>query len=177
MQSTQKAKKPLKRELLEWAFTLLAAVTIALLIRATVFALFIVDGPSMESTLHNREVMFTTKYDYLLGAPNRFDVVICRYPNRSENFVKRIVGLPGDTVSVRDGYLYVNGERCEEAYLDKQMLYTMEEYLVPEDSYFVLGDNRNNSNDSHLIGPITRDQIVSHVRAVVFPFNQIRSIE
>lgn len=173
---TIKARKSVRRELLEWGAALLAAVLAALFIRSFVFEPYAVEGHSMESTLHDREVMFTTKFDYILGAPERFDVVICRYPGRTEHFVKRVVGLPGDVVSIKDGYLYVNGEKMPEAYLDERMGYSFDAYTVPEDRYFVLGDNRNASNDSHLIGPIEREQIVSHVRAVLFPLKQIRGI-
>ena len=105
----KKEKKDPKREVLEWVLTLGCAVALALLIRAFVFEPFVVKGDSMNDTLANAEVMFATKYDYLLGDPRRFDVVICHYPDRDENFVKRVVGVPGDTVAVRDGYLYVNG--------------------------------------------------------------------
>lgn len=173
----EKPKKSLKRELLEWAITLGCAVALALLIRALVFEPFVVKGDSMNDTLINGEVMFTTKFDYLLGEPQRFNVVICRYPNRDENFVKRIVGVPGDTVAVRDGYLYVNGERQEEPYIAHRPNYTMEEYTVQPGEFFVLGDNRASSNDSHLVGPLKREQIVSHVRAVFFPFGKTRGIQ
>ena len=177
METETKKKKSLKRELLEWAVCLLAAVAIALPIRAFVFEPYKVEGRSMEATLHDAEIMFTTKFDYLFSEPNRFDVVICNYDGRSEHFVKRIVGLPGDRVAVTDGYLYVNGEKHEEAYLSDLIHYTLAETLVPDNAYFVLGDNRNNSNDSHILGPLRRDQIISHVRAVLFPFNQIRGIQ
>ena len=173
----EKPKKSLKRELVEWAITLGCAVALALLIRAFVFEPFVVKGDSMNDTLVNAEVMFTTKFDYLLGDPQRFDVVICRYPNRNENFVKRVVGVPGDTVAVREGYLYVNGERCEEEYIVHRPNYTREAYTVQPGEFYVLGDNRSNSNDSHLIGPLKRDQIVAHVRAVLFPFGSIRGIQ
>jgi len=141
-----------------------------------VFEPFVVKGDSMNNTLVNAEVMFTTKFDYLLGEPRRFDVVICRYPNRDDNFVKRVVGVPGDTVAVRDGFLYVNGELQEEPYITHRPNYTMAEYTVQDGEYFVLGDNRSSSNDSHLIGPLKREQIVSHVRAVFFPFGSIRGV-
>ena len=172
----EKQKKGWKRELLEWGICLLGAVVIALPVRAFVFEPYKVEGRSMETTLYNAEVMFTTKFDYLFSGPNRFDVVICNYEGRTEHFVKRVVGLPGDTVAIRDGYLYVNGEKHEETYLSQLIAYNMDETTVPENEYFVLGDNRNNSNDSHILGPLKRNQIVSHVRAVLFPFNQIRSI-
>ncbi len=172
-----KPKKSLKRELLEWALTLISAVAIALVIRAVLFEPFVVKGNSMNDTLANGEVMFATKYDYLLGEPQRFDVVICRYPNRDENFVKRIVGLPGDVVAVRDGYLFVNGERFEEEYIVHRPNYTYDEYTVGPGEYFVLGDNRSNSNDSHYVGTLSRKQIVAHVRSVLLPLGKIRGIE
>jgi len=176
---TKKEKPPKgwRREALEWAITLGCAVVLALLIRAFVFEPFVVKGDSMNDTLVNAEVMFTTKFEYLLGEPQRFDVVICRYPNRDENFVKRIVGVPGDTVSVRGGFLYVNGEMQAEPYIVHRPNYAMAAYTVQPGEFFVLGDNRANSNDSHLVGPLKREQIVSHVRAVLFPFGNIRGIQ
>ena len=132
----------------------------------------------MYGTLVDGEIMLVTKPEYLLGDPQRFDVVICHYPNRGNtNFVKRVVGLPGDTVAVKDGYLYVNGEKYEEEYLVNRPNYTLADYVVPEGMYFVLGDNRSNSNDRHLIGPISRDMIIGHVRQVVFPFSGWRAVE
>ena len=198
-----KKKKTLAREILEWVLTITAAVVIALPIRAFAFEMVRVDGVSMDSTLSNGEIMFVSKFDYATtwlsfpwqddeakeqaarittgGNPQRFDVVICRYPGRGDtNFVKRVVGLPGDTVEVRDGYLYVNGERCEEPYiLDEYRggrLNTFGPYEVPEGEYFVMGDHRNNSNDSRSQGSIPRDMIIGHVRTVVYPFSGIRGI-
>ena len=123
-QKEEKKKKTVGREILEWVLTILAAVMIALPVRAFVFELVRVDGESMNDTLADREIMFVTKFDYAStwlslpwqdeetkekaarittgGNPQRFDVVICRYPGRGDtNFVKRVVGLPGDTVELR----------------------------------------------------------------------------
>ena len=172
----KKQKKSVGREILEWILCLAIALAVALPVRAFVFEPIRVDGHSMIDTLQDGERLFVTKFDYLLGEPQRFDVVICHYPNRTENFVKRIVGLPGDTVEMRGGLLYVNGERYPEEYLTHRANYDMSPYTVPEGEYFVLGDNRSNSNDSHLVGPISRGQLVGHVRAVFFPFNKIRSV-
>lgn len=173
----EKPKKSLKREALEWALTIGCAVALALLIRSFVFEPFVVKGDSMNDTLVNAEVMFATKFDYLWGDPQRFDVVICHYPNRDENFVKRVVGVPGDVVAVRDGFLYVNGQRYDEEYIVHRPNYAMPEYTVGPGEYFVLGDNRSNSNDSHYVGALSREQIVAHVRSVLFPLGSIRGIE
>ena len=203
-QKEEKKKKSLTREILEWILTIVVAIAIALPIRAFGFELVRVDGESMDNTLANGEIMFVTKYDYAStwlsfpwqddeskekatrittgGNPQRFDVVICRYPGRGDtNFVKRVVGLPGDTIEIRDGYLYINGDRYEEPYISDEYrsgrLNTFGPYTVPEGEYFVMGDHRNNSNDSRSQGTISRDMIIGHVRTVLYPFSGVRGIE
>jgi len=203
-QKEEKKKKSLTREILEWILTIVVAIAIALPIRAFGFELVRVDGESMDNTLANGEIMFVTKYDYAStwlsfpwqddeskekatrittgGNPQRFDVVICRYPGRGDtNFVKRVVGLPGDTIEIRDGYLYINGDRYEEPYISDEYrsgrLNTFGPYTVPAGEYFVMGDHRNNSNDSRSQGTISRDMIIGHVRTVLYPFSGVRGIE
>ena len=203
MKKEQK-KKTVAREILEWILTIVAAVMIALPIRAFAIELVRVDGISMDSTLANGEIMFVSKFDYATtwlsfpwqneqakekasrittgGDPKRFDVVICRYPGRGDtNFVKRVVGLPGDTVELKDGYLYVNNEKYDEPYIRDEYrsgwLNTFGPCTVPEGHFFVMGDHRNDSNDSRSQGPLPRSMIVGHVRSVLYPFNEIRGIE
>ena len=203
-QQKEKEKKSLAREILEWILTIVVAIAVVLPIRAFGFELVRVEGESMDNTLANGEIMFVTKFDYAStwlsfpwqdaerkekaahittgGNPQRFDVVICRYPGRGDtNFVKRVVGLPGDTVEIRDGYLYINDEKQDEPYIRDEYrngwLNTFGPYTVPEGKYFVLGDHRNNSNDSRSQGAISRDMIVGHARTVLYPFNEIRGIE
>lgn len=204
-----KPKKSLQREILEWVLTLAAAVVIAVVVRSYGFELVRVDGHSMDYTLADGETMMVTKFDYVFGKPQRFDVVICHYPNRRSpgllgiesdtNFVKRIVGLPGDKIAVEAevgpdgkpvGVLYVNGERYDEPYLvnrinyylmdtwdTRSVVYTVDNpYVVPDGTYFVLGDNRSNSNDSHIVGPLDASMIVGHVRAVLWPTKNWRGI-
>ncbi len=131
----EKEKRPLWREILSWVLTLIGAVAVALVIRAIVVEPVKVDGESMLDTLYDGEIMLVSKYDYsstwlnlpfqsdnaaqqmpriTIGNPKFLDVVICRYPARGAwNFVKRVTGMPGDTVELREGYLYVNGEQVE----------------------------------------------------------------
>ena len=295
----EKVKKPLWREILSWIFTLLAAAAVALVIRSVIFEPVKVDGESMLDTLKDREVMLVSKYDYsstwlclpwqsdneaqqaprlTLGNPNFLDVVICRYPARgAANFVKRVVGMPGDTIELREGYLYVNGEQVE---AEKDLVnpeyrvrgasdgFTFEAYRVPkkgdtltvsgsgstlqfrldgnewdrkatcivakdengkqlkiysknpdekarnarsynlatvvswegrdytnqdwseiiptlsgktftvdQDYYFLMGDHRNNSNDSRAVGAVERSMIIGHVRRVALPLSGWRGIE
>ena len=185
-------KKSLGREIFEWIMTILTAVLIALVIRTFVFEPVKVDGASMNDTLANGEIMYISKLRYtsfpwfngrvsVFGDPQRFDVVICRYPNRGwTNFVKRIVGVPGDTIAIVDGYLYVNGEKYDEPYINdeyrKGHFSYFPETTVGEGQYFVMGDHRNNSNDSRSIGTIDRSMIVGRVVQVLFPFPSFRSI-
>ena len=176
----EKEKKTALQELREWVVTILVAVVIALVVRTLLFEPVRVDGSSMSTTLSNGEVMFVTKPEYLLGDPQRFDVVICHYPNRGNtNFVKRVVGLPGDTIEIVNGYLIVNGQMYEEPYIQYRSHDTLSPFTLGEDQYFVMGDNRANSNDSRSskVGPLTRDMIVGHVRSVFWPLDAWRTIE
>lgn len=208
----EKEKKSVGQEILGWVMTILVAVVAALLIRSFIFEPVRVDGSSMNDTLVDGDIMFVSKWDYNsvwlcfpwqsdeakqsaprlatgFGAPQRFDVVVCRYPNRGDtNFVKRIAGVPGDSLYIKEGYLYVNGEKYEEEYINDEYrvkggsngwAFASEEnpFVVPEGYYFVMGDHRNNSNDSRAQGPISRDMIVGHVRQVVWPFSAWRGVK
>lgn len=160
-----------------WLVEELLCVALALFLRFFVVMLVRVKGCSMEPTLHDRDILLVTHYARWTRQPQRFDVVICRYPKRKGYFVKRIVGLPGDTLCIADGLLTVNGETYPESYLIHRPRYTVENYTVPEECYYVLGDNRTNSNDSHLIGPLTRRQIKGRVRRVLYPFSTRRKVQ
>lgn len=267
----EKKKKTVGQEILEWVLTLLVAVIAALAIRSFVFEPVRVDGHSMDNTLADGEIMFVSKLNYgsvwldlpwqedavkeaqprlsFFGNPNRFDIVICRYPGRGDtNFVKRVIGLPGDTVEVREGKLYVNGVKYEEPFISDEYrtrgasdgstfapsrvpakgdvielkdgvvtlngeelpagiryfgVFTQNRRVqiyngqllvedengtvkaiaenttltVESDDYLVMGDHRNNSNDSRSQGAISRDMIVGKVCSVVFPFNAWRNVQ
>mgnify|MGYP000451665701 FL=1 len=182
-----KEKKPVnvKKEILSWILTLGAAVIIALVIRTFLFEPVRVDGHSMDDTLANGEIMFVTKPEYLTGDPQPGDVVICHYPDRGNtNFVKRVVGVPGDTLMFVDNVLIRNGEVVDEPYLTpsrNQNGFSMLPITLGENEYFVCGDNRDNSHDCRNLTngvpeAITRDMIIGHVRYVVYPFSDARSI-
>ena len=200
----KKEKKSVGHEILSWVLTILTAVVAALIIRSFIFEPVRVDGESMLNTLQDGEIVLVSKYDFSStwltlpwqsneakesaarltfgGNPQRFDIVICRYPGRGDtNFVKRVVGLPGDTVELRQGYLYINGELQDEPWVkDEYRTGSRNNYgpeVVPEGCYFVLGDHRNNSNDSRYVSALERNMIVGHVRRVVFPFSGWRGVE
>lgn len=178
-QADSKKQKDFKKEIFEWLKAIAIAVVFYLLLSAFVFQIIYVDGYSMTDTLMDGERMFVTKYQYIFSDPERFDVVICHYPDRGKtNFVKRIVGVPGDTIAISGGILYVNGEAVEEGYINYPPIYDIHEQVVPDGYYFVMGDNRASSNDSRNpnVGPLAESQIVGKVRAVVWPLSHWRSI-
>ena len=168
----KKKKKSAKQEALEWGITLAVAIVIAIVVRLFIAEPVSVDGNSMYPTLKHGEIMIVNKWSYRFsGDPERFDVVICHFPNRGNtNFVKRIIGLPGDTVEVKDGYLIVNGVIYAEKFLHERPVENFGPYTVPEGQYFVMGDNRNNSNDSRRgeVGPLDREFIIGKVSAVLW---------
>lgn len=123
-------------------------------------------GVSMEPTLYNSQEVFINKLSYLIMSPGRGDVIVFQ-PNGNENshyYIKRVIGLPGETVQIRNGAIYIDGELLEEYTFDKIETEGLAEtpYLLGEDEYFVLGDNRNNSEDSRSgnIGAVHRDYII-----------------
>ena len=184
----EKENKPTnwKKELISWILTFVVALAIALPVRAFVFEPIRVDGESMCDTLQDGEVMIVTKPEYLFNAPQFGDVIICKYPGRKENFVKRVMGVPGDVIAIEYNVVYRNGEALDEPYLTPTRNdngFSMAPFELGEDEYFVMGDNRDNSHDSRNYyswsqpAAITRDMIVGHVRWVVYPFGSMRGIE
>jgi signal peptidase I len=131
-----------------------------------------VDGFSMEPTLHTGEFVIVNKLAYRLGQPKIGDVVVFRYPRDPEQeYIKRIIGLPGDTVRVEGGQVYVNNQKLVEPYIQSAPAY-QDTWVVPEDTLFVLGDNRNNSSDSHSWGPVPMENVIGKAVVIYWPPEQ-----
>ena len=128
----------------------------------------------MVDTLRSGDVVLVTRFDYRIGTPDRGDVVECSFPGRSGTYIKRVIGLPGDTVEIIDSRVYVNGAPLSEPYASG----SSEDYAVRlgEDEYLVLGDNRSQSYDSRAadMGFIGRDNLLGRVRIALNPFRRIR---
>lgn len=234
-QKRAERKKKIWKETREWILSLAGAILAVIILTNFIFMLITVDGGSMNPTLQDRERLFVTVYDVnIYNGLERGDAVICHYPGRTNkhpiaffltvktNFVKRIVGVPGDTVKRVSGVTYINDvaldarklslhsytyEKAEDGtityYRDgNELVLTPEqttryafdyEYVLGEDEYFVVGDNRYNSHDcrdwngpdlpfvtandtSGDVGPLKKNMIVGHVRCVFWPLSEIRGI-
>ncbi len=146
----------LVREIIE---TLLLTLFIFWLVN-TATGRFRIEGFSMLPTLKEGEMVIINKLSYYLGDPQRGDVIVLHFPNdRSRDFIKRIMAVPGDHIEVSDGDVVINGTTLDEPYINAAPSYSGS-WIVPENEYFVLGDNRNNSSDSHNWSFLPRDDIV-----------------
>lgn len=145
-----------------------------LLLVATLYAFvnlssarFVVEGDSMLPTFHTGQYLIISRADYLLGQPERGDVVVFHYPLAPENdFIKRVIGLPGETVALRAGQLFVDGVALDEPYLREACTLVScpdAEWQVAPGQYFMMGDNRNESRDSRAFGPVDRAFFVGEV--------------
>jgi signal peptidase I len=136
------------------------------------FGTFVVEGASMEPTLSNRAVLIVDTVFTTLRPFHRGDVVVFRYPrNPTVEYVKRVVALPGETVMVAHGYVFVDGSPLQEPYLREPVRYFWGPAKVPDGSVFVLGDNRNSSSDSHVWGPLPVDLVVGRAWVTLRPFS------
>jgi signal peptidase I len=186
--------RPLLMEILQ---TVLLTLLIFMGVRAVVQN-FKVDGASMEPTLHSGQYLLINKVSYfrldalpepvterlgvqtageepvyLFGGPERGDIIVFRFPGRPErDFIKRVIGVPGDLVEIDRGQVYVNGELLQENYIRAQPTYSVPTQTVPPSQYFVLGDNRPNSSDSHIWGYVPADNVIGKAWVSYWPPGQ-----
>jgi signal peptidase I len=140
-------------------------------------------GSSMESTLTASEPIIINKFAYRISDPKRFDVIVFKSSGKEHSFynIKRIIGLPGETILMKDEVIYINGEVLED-FVNVEPMFNYglasEEIILEDNEYFVLGDNRNNSEDSRFasIGNITRDEIIGKAAIRISPFNFISKL-
>lgn len=163
-------------EFLVW---ILVMLVLAFSIRTFIGEPILVDGDSMYPSLLDRERIIVQKLSYYVGEPQRGDVIVCKYPGRTSNFVKRIIGLPGDVIEVRENRVFINGEALNESAYWRDIMYdSMGPHTVKAGHVFVMGDNRNYSGDSRdrSVGDIAYEKIVGRAVCVMWPLNHIRGI-
>jgi len=165
-------KKSTLGEILE---SVVIAVLLAVVIRLFILAPFYIPSGSMEPTLQIGDRIIVSKLAYRFGEPRRGDIVVFKYPlDPSRDFVKRLIGLPGETVALRDNRLYINGQLVEENYLPPDIHFAdFGPVKVPPGYYLMLGDNRNNSDDSRVWGPLPRENIIGKAILIYWPLERI----
>ena len=158
---------------LEVVLIVVAAFAIAMVVQFFVMKPFTIHQVSRQPTIHDGERVLVNRVVYHFRDPKKGDVVVFRSPVKDEDLVKRVVGVAGDRIEIKDGGLYVNGVRQVEPYLNEQAIQgVFPETTVPSGSVFVMGDNRNNSLDSRMFGPVSRKAILGRAFAIYWPFNR-----
>ena len=168
------------RELLGWLFYILIIIGLTYLIITYVGQRTRVSGSSMETTLSDGDNLIVDKLSYRFQEPKRFDIVVFPYKYEENTYyIKRITGLPGDTVQVKDGYTYINGELLESDIYGAEVMIeagtASEPITLGEDEYFVLGDNRNHSLDSRdpSVGILKREDLIGRAWVRIYPFDKM----
>lgn len=175
----------MRKEGLEWIKAIGVGLIIFVFIRTFFISSYVVDGESMMPTLEDGNKLIVNKIGYQIGDFERFDVIVF-HANEEEDYVKRIIGLPGDKIEYDDDQLYVNGKKVDEPYLDKQNHtltrkltedFTLSEKtgveIVPEGKLFVMGDNRLGSYDSRQFGYVSVEQVVGEVNLRYWPLDHM----
>jgi len=161
--------KALLRDIL---LIVVAAVVISLLIQTTVQKSSVI-GSSMEPSLQDEQQLLINKVVYHFHEPERGDIIIFHppppYNPKTIPFIKRIIGLPGEIIEIIDKAVYVNGSKLDESYIKEPPTYKLKAQKIPEDEYFVLGDNRNNTNDSHAGWTVPRRNIIGKAWLSIWP--------
>ena len=161
----------------EVAITVLIALAVFAILRLTMQSYTVVMS-SMEPNFHQGDCIMVSKVNYRSSGPQRGEVIVFNPPfNSPHPFIKRVIGLPGEIVEVGGGSVFVNGIRLEEEYVSAPPNYTMPATGVPENQYFVLGDNRNNSNDSHTGWVVPLDNIIGRAWFVYWPPSRWRVVK
>lgn len=174
----ERTAKNMVKEVLSMALYIAVVLCITFLVVRYVGQRTQVDGHSMENTLFDGDNLIVDKISYRFADPKRFDIIVFPYHYKEDTYyIKRIIGLPGETVQIRDGEIYIDGAILEEDYGKETMLTSgraADQIQLGEDEYFVLGDNRNHSEDSRFddVGNIERSEIIGRAFIRIWPFER-----
>jgi signal peptidase I len=169
----------LGEEIKDWIISILIAIVLAFFIRYFIVELYMVEGPSMRPTLVNGERLVVNKFIYRFKAPERGEVLVFRYPrDPSRDFIKRVIAVAGDTVEIKDGRVFLNGQLLNEPYILERIKGSYPIATVPEGHIYVMGDNRNNSEDSRFkdVGFVPLELIKGKAVTVFWPLDHIKTL-
>lgn len=175
----QQTSSSFGRELRTWGRDVAVALLLAMLIIVFLYQPVKVEGTSMAPLLSDQERIFINKFVYRFEPIHRGDVVVFWYPlDTSKSFIKRVIGLPGDTIDIRAGELYVDGKHVAEPYVPPSYFddSSYGPIQIPSDEYFVMGDHRDSSNDSRIFGPVPRKYIYGKAVFAYWPFREFGEI-
>lgn len=185
------------KEIFEWGKAIAIAVVLVFIIRQFLFSPFIVDGRSMEPSFESNERVIVNLLVYRFGEPKFGDVVVFNVPEQDRRFIKRIIGVPGDRILIDGDQLFINDRLVTEPYLASAIRESLEngetyngiggrfdfpndyetDNIVPEDKYFVLGDNRSDSTDSRIIGYINKDEMIGRADVIFWPMTKVQLVK
>ncbi|WP_259391567.1 signal peptidase I [Paenibacillus sp. 1011MAR3C5] len=185
------------KEIIEWIKALVIAVVLVFFIRQFLFSPFIVDGPSMEPNFESGERLIVNKILYTFREPKFGEVVVFDVPEQGRKFIKRVIGVPGDKIKLEGDNLYINDQLVEETYIKEAIeeahargeLYNgdgtsynfpndlVQEMVVPEGTIFAMGDHRDNSTDSRMIGFVEDKEVVGRADVIFWPLDKISFIK
>ena len=167
----------MKKETIKEIIIYAVILVLVILFRTFFFSLIKVNGTSMINTLHDKDIMILNKIHYRFNDIKRFDIVVIE--EEKDYIIKRVIGLPGETVEYIDNELYINGKKIKEKfshkYTDNYSLKELDINKIPKNYYFVLGDNRKNSMDSRILGLIPKERILGKSEYTLFPFSRFGS--
>lgn len=165
-----------KHEIFEWIKALLVALILAWILRSLVIQPYRVEGSSMEANLHDGERLFINRLVHRLRPPQRGEVVVVDLPDEDITIIKRIVGLPGESVEIKDDAVYIDGQALSEPYLTQTTQGVYERVQIPAGHFFVLGDNRGDSRDSRSmsVGFVAAKQIKGQAVCIYWPLASMR---
>jgi len=175
----QQQHPSLKTEMWVWLRDVAFAIALALIIIVFLYQPVKVEGTSMAPLLSDQERIFINKFVYRFEPIHRDDVIVFWYPlDQSESFIKRVIGLPGDVIEIREGVLYINGQKVSEPYVPKRYFddSSYGPVTIPLNQYFVMGDHRDSSNDSRIFGPVSRKYIYGKAVFAYWPFRRFGEI-
>ena len=166
-------------EIKDWVISIVVAVALAMFIRTFIVELYVVDGPSMRPTLESEERLVVNKFIYRFRPPEKGEVRVFQYPrDPRRDFIKRVIATPGDTIEIREGRVLVNDQLLTEDYILEKTRSEYPKSTVPEGRVFVMGDNRNNSEDSRFadVGFVPYDLIKGKAMIVFWPISQYKTL-
>ena len=146
-------------------------IILVLVIKHFFFTTVIVHGSSMENTLHDKDIMILNKLSTRMGKIKRFDIVVI--DNGDERLIKRVIGLPGEEIEYKENKLYIDGKVVKDNHGGDKYTADIKAKILGPGEYYVLGDNRTNSVDSRMLGPINKKKIIGKATFTIFPFNRI----